>query len=699
MVYVTIRITAQPGAGETDFDVRLIEENGTETVGVLRRADLTTGRWTANVGRVLPPPAKDKDIVSHVAGVTPDRRSHPDYDDIAKALYEWLLPAGALRQRWGQLANPRVYVETSVDALERLPWEMACPATPPRQRPALIGGLCRLTPRDDHRVPAPATNRRSTWPFRILIVIGCAENEEDGLSIGKEVDAIERTFHPLGRTVDVHCMRRPTHAQMMKWIEHFQPHVFHFAGHGIKVAGADQYGLRIENAALAWTWSSDDIDVDLPRVRWVPTFVFLNACRSAAEQNGSWSTQRSFMSAGAKAVLGMQADIGGSVAGDFAAAMYKGLAAGANLEDAMNQARAAIPGARQDIGWALPAMTVSERNARLFVPQPLPADESYEKCAEFEDARLFANCREPRRDFTNWACPCVTTPDPEKNVLLVLGEQNSGKSHLVKWCMENWVIGGARVRYIKVHDGTAKTFLSVLRQIRDGEADDHDIKTHYLHAGLPKPAFRKFNWHLNNLIRTGAPGEWIEAEHPEAEIPDQYQPLTALSEKQPQEEIGAFFLEALRSAAGEKPLVLVFDQLESSEGGRERLLPVDEFEQLVRRLFLPIAAAPSSLVKIAIVATNAQAAAFGLAPTPAGYADRVARYELPIKVTDDELAALAVEMMWFKDEKWIKELATILLLRRQTRIPTPQGLARLLVVRNAIKDSFPDYYNAVERMR
>jgi hypothetical protein len=153
---------------------------------------------------------------------------------------------------------------------------------------------------------------------------------------------------------------------------------------------------------------------------------------------------------------------------------------------------------------------------RLFEPHPLPSDETFEKCDEFEDARLFANCREPRRIFTHWAYPCVA-PENAENVLLVVGEQNTGKSHLLKWCMENWVIGGARVRYFKVHDGTPKTFLSVLRQIRNGEADDHDIKTHYLHAGLAKSAFKKFNWHLNNLIRTGATGEWVESERPETE--------------------------------------------------------------------------------------------------------------------------------------------------------------------------------------
>jgi hypothetical protein len=159
--------------------------------------------------------------------------------------------------------------------------------------------------------------RRSTWPFRILIVIGCRADEEETLGIGREVDAIERAFHPLGRTVDVHCMRRPTHAEMMQWIRRFQPHVFHFAGHGRKVVGADQYGLRIESDGGAWTWISDAIDVDLPRERWIPTFVFLNACRSSTEQDGSWSTNRSFLAGGAKAVLGMQADVSGKLAGDF----------------------------------------------------------------------------------------------------------------------------------------------------------------------------------------------------------------------------------------------------------------------------------------------------------------------------------------------------------------------------------------------
>jgi hypothetical protein len=687
MVSVTIRIEARQ---DNDFDVHLIEEAGQQTSGILRRLDLTMGQWTADLDGVVPPPRTD--IVTCVSGVTPDRRSHPDFEGIANRLYDWLLPAGPVRERWTSLANPRLYVETAVEGLDQLPWEMACPATPPFQRPALIDGFYRLTGHGA-RAALPAANQPSNWPFRILIVVGCEAKDEDKLGIGKEVQAIERIFHPLGRTVDVHCMRRPRRNAMMEWIELFQPHVFHFAGHTTKVAGADDYGLRIESDDSGWLWLSGDIDNDLPRLKWIPAFVFLNACRSSTE-HGRWSTHRSFLAAGAKAVLGMQADVSGDLAGDFAAALYKRLASGDGLEDAMNDARAMMPGA-PNIAWALPAMTVREQNAKLFTPYMLPSDEIYEKCAEFEEARLFANCREPRRIFTHWAYPCRMADKP-KNVLLVLGEPNSGKSHLLKWCMENWAIAGARVRYIKIHDGTPKSFLSVLRQIRDGDADNGDVRTQYLHAGLAKPPFRQFNWHLNNLTRTGAPGDWVEAEHSNADIPDEYRPLTALGDKRPEEQIGALFLEALRRAAAERPLVMVFDQLEGPKG--ERLLPVEDFEQLVRNIFLPIAMR-SIPVKIAIATTNMQAAAFNVVPIPPKYSDKVAKYEVTADVADDHLAALAAEMMWFKDENWIKSVATLLLSRPSGKMPPPKGLARLVMIQDTIRLQYPDYYNAVERMR
>jgi hypothetical protein len=163
MVCATIRIEPQRQTNGSDFDVHLIEEDGRQTSGILRRIDLTTGRWTANIDGVESPPATD--IVTFVSGVTPAQRTHPDLLAIGQTLYEWLLPAGALRQRWVASANPRLYVETPVEALDRLPWEMTCAATPPLIRPALISGLCRLVPQGNGAAPAaPRVDAFATAP-------------------------------------------------------------------------------------------------------------------------------------------------------------------------------------------------------------------------------------------------------------------------------------------------------------------------------------------------------------------------------------------------------------------------------------------------------------------------------------------------------------------------------------------------------
>jgi hypothetical protein len=260
--------------------------------------------------------------------------------------------------------------------------------------------------------------------------------------------------------------------------------------------------------------------------------------------------------------------------------------------------------------------------------------------------------------------------------------------------MENWAIGGARVRYIKLHDTTPKTFLSVLRQIRDGEADDNDVGTHYLHGGLAKSAFRQFNWHLNNLTRTGAAGEWVEAEHPEADIPDDYQRLGALGDKRLEKEIGALFLEALRGFSRDKPLILVFDQIEGLNG--ERLLPVAEFDQLVQHLFVPIAHDPSLPIKIAVIATNMQVSDFKLSQIPPTV---VANHNVPATVPDGDLTALAAEMLWFQDESKVTEFAKGVFQLPDDQHPPLKGLARLAIVWGMIRMRKPTYLNAVRRMR
>lgn len=676
---VTIRISSHP-SGQADFPVTLIEnDDGRNTPAALPETSLTQGNWTANLaGSDDPPPT---DIVQHFSNAGGAGRRHPDFTAIAETLFNWLLPSGAVRQRWIELDNasqPPVYLDVQVDGLAQLPWELACNPHGPKLRPALINGLYRQISLE----PSPVLPC-SAWPFRILIVVGCSEADEATLGVAEEVAQIERTFIPLGRSVDVHCMYRPDKNTLKEWVRKFHPHVFHFAGHGGKRPGpGGQFGLRFDVAPPGgpWIWTPNQIDVDLRAWRWRPKFVFLNACRSAAEQGGNWNVQRSFLAGGAQASLGMQADVRGNLAGTFASRLYNECASGKKtLEEAVFEARLEMAGKLQsydEIDWAVPALTVTGQGLKLFEPRPRPEDPPFEKCGEFEEARFFANCREPRREFTHWTYPVIeagSTP----NVLVVTGEPRSGKSHLLKWCMETWAWGGARARYIELHTGQVKSFLSLVRQIRDGESDGTE-EAKYLHAGLPGPAFKRFNWELNNLLRTGQPGEWVEADHPEPEITDHMDPWTARGERRLEEDVCAGLLKALKAAAGQRPLILVFDRMGGPNG--ERLLPPPDFERLIEYLFRPIAEDPTSQIKLVFCATDAEAVDYKLSLIPA---DKRIDYKVPVDVLPEKLGELANEMLWFREPK-VKLLA-IQLAGFPADSNAPKGLAQLEAVLTMLK--------------
>lgn len=676
MAFVTIRIAAQ-GAGQAGFVVTLIEEDDQETHAAISETNLTTGRWTANLAGTSPAPPTD--IVGRLSGVAKADRSHPDFAEIAQTLFDWLIPPGDVRQRWIALnaaGQPPLHLDIRVEGLAQLPWELAC-SPPPRRRPALINGLYR------HTAPPLPAAQCSSWPFRILIVVGCSGADEAELGVEEEVAAIERTFISLGRSVDVHCIYRPDKNTLRDWIRTFHPHVLHFAGHGGKLPGPGQkFGLRFDLSPPLdpWVWSGSEIDVDLPAWRWSPKFVFLNACRSSAEQDGSWSVQRSFLNGGAKAALGMQADSRGDLAGVFAAKLYEQCALGKTLEEAVFEARLEVGGkipSYEHIDWALPALDVTGRDLKLFEPRPLPNDLSFEKCSEFEETRFFANCREPRRVFTHWLYPAIQAGST-RNVLVVTGEPKCGKSHLLKWCMESWAVGGARVRYIELHTGQPKSFLSLVRQIRDGESDGK-IETEYLHARLPAAAFRRFNWELNNLLRTGQMGEWVEADQPAHEIADDMSPWTAKGEKRLESTVCARFLEALKVAAGGRPLILVFDRLGGPNG--ERLLPPPDFEQFVIHLFRPIAEDPASLIKLVFSATDSEASDYKLDLLPT---DKRVEQKVPVAFSDAQLGKLADEMLWFKNPK-VERMATQLF-EFSLDTNAPKGLARLKAVLTAIEN-------------
>jgi hypothetical protein len=272
--------------------------------------------------------------------------------------------------------------------LAALPWEMAS-SPPPQIRVSSAGSMQRF------KAPINRLCHCSQWPLRILFVMGCSEAEASRLGVDREVEKIERAFVPFGRSVDVHPLIRPTKSELREYVREFHPHIMHFAGHG----GVDGQNPAIRFDAPSGTWlcSSAQIAGDLAGWQWTPTFVFLNACRSGFGAQSSWSVQRTFMSAGVKASVGMQADIDGKLAGAFAARVYREFAGGSTVEEAVFEGRLVLGGESDPDCW-IAVLISTAPNVKLFAPTPSPADAEFEQCLEFEHAKYFANCSDGRHD-------------------------------------------------------------------------------------------------------------------------------------------------------------------------------------------------------------------------------------------------------------------------------------------------------------
>jgi|688.fasta_scaffold44118_2 hypothetical protein len=620
-------------------------------------------------------------ILNRIYSASATDRNSGDFMDIANTLEGWLFPQGPLRDKWEDLAtththqNLRLWLYFPEESpLAALPWELA--KTPQGTRLGSTCGICRWV------APIQREGSETVWPLRILLLAGDQDND-GSLGIHDEMDAIQRALLPFGRSIEVFQLSTPTRQELSETVSEFKPHVLHFAGHGSATTSGEQ-GLKFDVPPPqgSWHWTGRRILPDLQEWGCVPRFVFLNACRTAGGDAGSRTAQQSFMEAGSCGAIAMQADMPGDLAGVFAATFYQKLMDGLTVSEASRMARRAILDSNNEdlsINYAIPRVEVPP-GLRLLQRPTLPHKPGFEFCDEFSHARFFGNCTTERRKATEWFNPLnklngETTPQSNP-VLLISGEARSGKSHFLKWCMETWSLGEARIRYIELHE-RSMTFLDVLRQIRLGESDLIDDKYKLLHSPLPPGPFKRYRWELENLLTKGVSGEWKEEVEEIADLPHEGGALPAIGDKRLEPDIAACFREALETAAEDKPLLLVFDRF---SGGGFRRLPTEDFKQLVEHLFKPLAANPTSNVKLVFCATSAEIRDFGLINFPQACRTTL---DLPAVINNDDLIKYAVEADFFKHSQ-VEDIARLMLDLPDDSNST--GLGRLGPLRSMLVD-------------
>lgn len=449
-----------------------------------------------------------------------------DFEKIGETFYE-LLHQGDVGAAWDdyKAKHPRLRVQLEIKPpqVASLPWELLCAdlirfAVDPEQTFIRTYKPAR----------APETMKPGAWPIRVLIVVGASDEDQAVLPL-EEIRWIESQIykydrqdpenHLVHRVIDIEILKRPSLDQLKEvYKSGFKPHVFHFIGHGgINANGKAYLVINYYNPQTKQTepinWTVDDILNDIRDWKWTPRFVFINSCRSESknqdyEENKkqAWSIGDIFRKLGVPAVLTMQADINGKVAGVFAGSLYKSLAELDPLDTALAHARSSAKTAAGGFDkreWALPVLTVAVAPEEILPLKPKAERiDEIKECTAFKEIEVFSDRREERRRLIRGFYPLPPAIE-NRDLIIVKGGKETGKSWLAKWCMEACALLNHDIRYVEVGGQESKTWLDILFQIRFG--NEGQRSSLLIHNRLDDAAFERFHWETESRFKGHKP--------------------------------------------------------------------------------------------------------------------------------------------------------------------------------------------------
>ncbi len=516
----TVRISVEPAKAQ---------QAGARVV--LEMLDQASGRFVAIKGAnaVLPasldikPPLDDPEQPGQP--LTAERVAElAQQSPVAPAVGQYLqrlLLGGRLGAAWAALRQQPMQLQLRLGAdarLHALPWERLFDER--GDYLALTAGSPLARWMDPPAPLAPA--RADDWPIRMLIVHGAAPGHAAGgaarVAADEEMQALERLLgsRELRQDVEYDVLEHPSRQQIVEACRTVRPHVLHVIAHA-QAAGAGAELLlwqppqpaqpgQAAQPAVDDPWRAADLRLQLQGI--APRLVFLNACRSsigaqaAAAPLPLASLTQAFLQAGSAAALGMQGEVAGDLAQEFAETFYRRLIEdeGADIDAAVLAARLAMAGKRlgasvtDDADWAFPVLTrcVAADAVLPRAPQRLVAP-----AVDRFVSRL------PQRREAHEAVRCCATSaiGLSDHLAVIVGGPGSGKSYLARWAAQACQRAGMRVADVRFSPQDKVDWLDALRWVRDGQRRVGGAPTVPAADWPLKPAaFRLFNWALNRRL-------------------------------------------------------------------------------------------------------------------------------------------------------------------------------------------------------
>lgn len=558
------------------------------------------------------------------------RQTSKDLDEIGERLFHWL-HQGTVGREWDKFrSEATTFLDIVPAELSSLPWELLRTGN---ELLCLNTRVCRFHP------PVPNQDDTSSWPLRVLVVVGQPKVEgQPDILAAEEVSRIEKVLFRYGHSIDLQVLNVPSYETFFKELKEFRPHVFHFIGHCKLDHETGEQALFVQHAKR-WFWRPTAIRAELVAAQWHPRLVFLNACHTAdrGALNGNLATVGEFLRAGVPACLAMQADIRGDVAGWFAAEAFRQVATGAPLDAGVMAARIKVA---QETGitlkhWSIPVLWLSQLPSNVLPAPVRPTGDREAKiacCPVFKEVRLFCNRTAERRALRLRLQP-VTPLQKPKQVIVVTGENSVGTSSLLKLCAEAFAHWNHQVVYLNLSEGKSKDIFSLMKLIRDSDPEGELER-------LPVEAFYKFNSDCQHLRDLGTAKEWNGKPAEDDLIFDRAKGKTndLIST------VSASFLGALQKVARDRRLIMILDQFRSSG---ELAIPIPEFRDFVwKQLLSPIYRGNVPNVWVILGLRSEDCAQYEISNhVPWNEWITVSRFH------KDQYRKLASEYFWFADEK------------------------------------------------
>jgi hypothetical protein len=440
-----------------------------------------------------------------------------------------------------------ILLDIRVPDLAAVPWEL------------ISEGPQRLFMRNDLAIARAAVPFTGTGPdgyrlgpLRILVVAGTPDDKD--LHVDAELFALHSALAShdpdLHGLIHVEILDAPTLAELAVALRELRPHAMHVVAHG-KQSVTGSPSITLGPTGQGWELTVEHIANSLEP----PPMVVLNTCHSAeVDVSGvQWSLAEAFHRRGSNAVVAMQGAIGSDAAVAFAGALYREVAGGVPVDQAMVIGRKAIglviESSRTD--WAFPVLSITV-DATQALPVPAPERRPVPAYEGFERVRLSVDRGPERRQL--W-----TAVEPEealrRPVLAIVGDDKVGKTDLLYSCLLTCFRRGQNVRYVTFKETRRLEWLDVVRRIASGAPGAPNCE---IEGTLPEPAYSLLNYEIEELRQGREPDA---APGPGERVSPGAGPFAADTERAEGyiERIFSSLLATLESIAEPNSLVLALD--------------------------------------------------------------------------------------------------------------------------------------------